>query len=139
MKISANRVVELRKSRSWSQSELARLAGLNLRTVQRIEREGVASTKSKNALADVFGLSSSDLDKTSPTNQYEFKVLEIAFDSNISLELNSPLALELNTQLNKHGQAGWKLAQVIAPESIAGGFSVPSKKLLAIMQRAINK
>ncbi|MCC6536785.1 MAG: helix-turn-helix transcriptional regulator, partial [Bryobacterales bacterium] len=40
-----------RKRRSWSQEELATAAGLNLRTIQRIETEGVASLQSLKALA----------------------------------------------------------------------------------------
>jgi transcriptional regulator with XRE-family HTH domain len=51
MKINPERVREERKRKSWSQEELATAAGLNLRTVQRIETEGVASLQSAKALA----------------------------------------------------------------------------------------
>ena len=42
MKVNATKVIGLRKKRSWSQDELATAAGLNLRTIQRIENEGTA-------------------------------------------------------------------------------------------------
>ncbi|MCC6540172.1 MAG: helix-turn-helix transcriptional regulator, partial [Bryobacterales bacterium] len=51
MKINPERVRDERKRRSWSQEELATAAGLNLRTIQRIETEGVASLQSLKALA----------------------------------------------------------------------------------------
>ena len=54
MKVDADRIRSLRKARAWSQEELAVAAGLNLRTVQRIELEGVASRQSKKALAMAF-------------------------------------------------------------------------------------
>ncbi|NOU49795.1 DUF4177 domain-containing protein [Pseudoalteromonas sp. JBTF-M23] len=139
MKISAKRVVELRKSRYWSQSKLASMSGLNLRTIQRVEREGVASNKSKIAIAEALGVNVSELYINTSSSQYEFKVLEIALDRNIALDLNNPLVLELSTELNKHGQAGWKLAQIMVPEAIMGSFAVPSHKLLAVMQREIQE
>lgn len=51
MKINPEYVRDERKRRSWSQEELATAAGLNLRTIQRIEAKGVASLQSAKALA----------------------------------------------------------------------------------------
>lgn len=54
MKIDAQRVKKLREERSWSQEHLASVAGLSLRTVQRIETEGKASPESKMAIASAL-------------------------------------------------------------------------------------
>jgi len=54
MKIDAQRVKKLREDRSWSQEHLASVAGLSLRTVQRIETEGKASPESKMAIASAL-------------------------------------------------------------------------------------
>lgn len=62
MKINAELVLKARQQRSWSQEELAIAAGLNLRTVQRIEKEGQASLQSKKALASAFEIDVRDLD-----------------------------------------------------------------------------
>jgi transcriptional regulator with XRE-family HTH domain len=62
MKINAERITRLRKKRSWSQEELAIGAGLNLRTIQRIEKEASASLRSKKALASAFEIDIHDLD-----------------------------------------------------------------------------
>ena len=62
MRINADLVRELREERSWTQEELALAAGINLRTVQRIEKQGTASLQSKKALASVLEISVRDLD-----------------------------------------------------------------------------
>ncbi|MCF6437597.1 MULTISPECIES: helix-turn-helix domain-containing protein [Pseudoalteromonas] len=137
MKINAKQVVRFRRSKSWSQEQLAEQTGLNLRTIQRIENEGVASMRSSKALAATFDVEVDSLSELDEQIRYEFKVVEIAFDARIALDFNKPLASELNAELNKHGQAGWKLAQVIAPDKIMGNYAVPDNKLLVIMQREV--
>ena len=52
----------MRKDKAWSQDELATASGLNLRTIQRIEKEATASLQSMKALASVFGLNIRDLE-----------------------------------------------------------------------------
>ena len=78
MRINAELAIELRNARAWSQEELAIAAGLNLRTVQRIESEGVASLQSKKALASAFNLETGDLDyhERPKMMKYEYKVLK---------------------------------------------------------------
>jgi len=62
MKVNAALIAKLRKERSWSQDELAGASGLNLRTIQRIEKDGSASLQSKKALAAAFDIDTRDLD-----------------------------------------------------------------------------
>jgi transcriptional regulator with XRE-family HTH domain len=62
MKINADLVVRLRRKQSWSQDELAIASGLNLRTIQRIEKYASASLQSKKAVAAAFDLDPRDLD-----------------------------------------------------------------------------
>lgn len=62
MKINADLVVKLRRKRSWSQDELAIASGLNLRTIQRIEKYASASLQSKKAVAAAFDIDTRDLD-----------------------------------------------------------------------------
>jgi transcriptional regulator with XRE-family HTH domain len=54
-------VRKLRLQRGWSQEHLAQLSGLNIRTIQRIERGQGAGLESMKALAAVFEVSFSDL------------------------------------------------------------------------------
>ena len=62
MKINADLVVKLRKERAWSQQELADAAGLNIRTIQRVENESSASLHSIKSLALALEISVQDLD-----------------------------------------------------------------------------
>ena len=62
MKINAALVLQARKTRCWSQEELAIASGLNLRTIQRIEKESSASLQSKKALASALEIDVQDLD-----------------------------------------------------------------------------
>ncbi len=52
---------KLRLQKGWSQDQLARFSGLNIRTVQRIERGQQASMESLKSLAAVFEIDVSDL------------------------------------------------------------------------------
>ena len=56
MKISSALVRRLRTERGWSQDQLATVAGLGLRTIQRVEAEGVASMATRVSLAATFSI-----------------------------------------------------------------------------------
>ncbi len=62
MKVDAERIVSLRIARGWSQDELARASGLNLRTIQRVESTAVASLRSKRELAAALDVDLQELD-----------------------------------------------------------------------------
>lgn len=61
MEVRADTVRSERQQRGWTQQHLADAAGCSLRTVQRIERHGVASNESVSALCAVFELERSEL------------------------------------------------------------------------------
>jgi transcriptional regulator with XRE-family HTH domain len=50
-----------RDSRAWSLAQLADVSGLSLRTIQRIEKTGVASQESARSLASVYECSITEL------------------------------------------------------------------------------
>lgn len=56
MKIDAARLRSLREHRAWSQEQLADIASLNVRTVQRVEAGGAASPETRMALAAALGV-----------------------------------------------------------------------------------
>lgn len=61
MKINRRILQSERKKRAWSQEHLATVSGLGLRTIQRIEKTGVASYESVQALAAVLALRTDEL------------------------------------------------------------------------------
>ena len=67
MHINSARLRELRTSRQWSQEQLAKLSGLNLRTIQRLESGAKISMESLQALAAVFEVPAESLLASDPT------------------------------------------------------------------------
>jgi len=54
MRLSNNTVRTFRIERGWSQEELALAAGLSLRTIQRVEAEGLSSLSTATSIAAAF-------------------------------------------------------------------------------------
>ncbi len=61
---------ELRLEKSWSQEDLAERAGLSLRTVQRVESDGLASLRSRRSIAHALEVSPTDLVAQKNTTRY---------------------------------------------------------------------
>lgn len=61
MRVDSKLIRAERERRAWSQEQLARVSGLGLRTIQRIEKTGAASFESAKALAAVFSLDVADV------------------------------------------------------------------------------
>lgn len=59
--MNKNSVRERRLARAWSQEQLAELASLNVRTIQRIENGGQASLDTLGAIAAAFGVTVAEL------------------------------------------------------------------------------
>ncbi len=61
MKAKSSLIRKLRTERLWSQEHLAKISGLGLRTIQRLESQGSGSNESIKALAAVFEVDSDSL------------------------------------------------------------------------------
>lgn len=61
MKLSAKTIKRLRTERAWSQEQLAEIADVSLRTIQRVEADGSASRETRMALAAAFDIDVRDL------------------------------------------------------------------------------
>jgi len=104
MRINADLVIKARKKKSWSQEELAIAAGLNLRTVQRIESEAAASLQSKKALASALDLDIHDLEsqEIDMPQQWDYRVIETKDRT------------DLQPELAHLGNDGWELVSATA-------------------------
>jgi DNA-binding XRE family transcriptional regulator len=69
MKINGEVVRVLREQKSWSQEHLATASGLSVRTVQRVEVEGVASAETRLALAAALDVPVAELIPVRPTTE----------------------------------------------------------------------
>lgn len=63
MNINSEKIKQLRIENGWSQEQLSELCGLNLRTIQRLEKRGSASLETVSALAAVFKVSVNSLQR----------------------------------------------------------------------------
>ena len=61
MQIDSKRIRSEREKRAWSQEQLAEVAGVALRTIQRVETSGAGSYETAKAIAAVFEVDVSDL------------------------------------------------------------------------------
>lgn len=134
MNINRKLILALRKERSWSQDELAVAAGLNLRTVQRIERSGMASLQSKKALAAAFNMEVTDLEsrEVAVTTQYEYRVVRFDMKWNT---LGTKFGTEFDSiekQMNDLGADGWELVRVSEILAVAYGTTA----LVAFFKRS---
>ncbi len=66
MYLDQGKVRQLRLERGWTQQQLADACGLSTRTIQRIEKDGVASLETTSALVAVFEVPRSRLLFVSP-------------------------------------------------------------------------
>jgi len=61
MLVDAKKLKLFRLSRNWTQQHLAEVCDLSMRTIQRVEKDGVASNETVAAYAAVFELDVSEL------------------------------------------------------------------------------
>lgn len=131
MRINAQLVVALRTRKSWSQEELATVAGLNLRTIQRIESDGVASLQSRKAIAAAFDVEVGELDiKEEPVMKtYEYKV--VAYKMSMMGMARTKTAANVGTSLNVEAEQGWRCVSLVPDSNTAN--------LWALLERETNK
>ncbi len=80
MEISSEKVRRARIERGWTQQQLAEVADLSLRTVQRVENQSVASNETVSALCAVLEIPRSELltdDPTRPEHQATRKRMQL--------------------------------------------------------------
>jgi transcriptional regulator with XRE-family HTH domain len=68
--VRAKLVKKSRQERAWPQQQLAEIAGVNLRTIQRLEKDGAASFETLRGIASAFGI---DVKELNPTTTYKDK------------------------------------------------------------------
>lgn len=124
MIIDKELVKTLRNKQAWSQEELAVASGLNLRTVQRIEKEGSISLQSKKALASVFGLEIENLDYIEPESCFEYK--SVVFKNDVDWlsvwgKNKKQEEYSFDVEINAYAKQGWRVHSLNYGSSVHGG------------------
>lgn len=138
MKVNAALVLKLRNARSWSQDELATAAGLNLRTIQRIENEASASLQSKKALASVFEIDIKALESKGSTVmvKHEYKTLNISIKRGFLSGISKTPLPDIEKILNEEGAHGWRLVQILTPD-ILSSWGKATENMVALLERPV--
>ncbi len=138
MKIDSALVLQLRHAKSWSQEELATAAGLNLRTIQRIENEASASLQSKKALAAVFGIDIKTLELRKPpvVMKHEYKTLNIPIKRGFMSGITKTPLPNIEKILNEQGAEGWRLVQILTPDLLAS-WGKATEHMVALLERPV--
>ena len=138
MKIDAALVLQLRNSRSWSQEELATAAGLNLRTIQRIENEASASLQSRKALAAVFEIDIAALESKGPPPvvKHEYKTLNISIKRGFLSGISRTPLPDFEKILNEQGAHGWRLVQILTPDVLSSAGKA-TETWVAVLERPV--
>ena len=133
MKIDSALVVKLRTNYSWSQDELATAAGLNLRTIQRIENSGVASLQSAKGLASALEVELHELLRSQGKTmvKYEYKTVVLPFKFGV-FKQGLP---DISAALTKEGAEGWQFKQLVLPSGDWG----KSDTMIAILERVLEQ
>jgi transcriptional regulator with XRE-family HTH domain len=84
-------VKSLRQKHNWSQEQLAQLSGLNIRTIQRVEKGDSVGLETLKSLAAVFEIDVSVL-KSENSNKNELDTAQINKDTLIDLEKSEKIA-----------------------------------------------
>jgi transcriptional regulator with XRE-family HTH domain len=138
MKVNSALVLKLRNAKSWSQEELATAAGLNLRTIQRIENEASASLQSKKALASVFEIDIKALESKGSTVmvKYEYKTLNISIKRGFLSGISKTPLPDIEKILNEEGALGWRLVQILTPD-VLSSWGKATENMVALLERPV--
>ena len=85
-KFRAERVREERLKRGWPQGQLADIAGVSLRTIQRLEKEGIAALETLKAVASAFEVDVEHLTPPPKNAKKDDVVIEDIGDEPINLD-----------------------------------------------------
>lgn len=98
MQVNLDVIKTERSNRAWSQTQLAEVSGLSLRTIQRIEKTGVASLESVKSLASVFEVDIKDIQKCLNKPVYSLKSKLVTLFGAVGLILSSLVLVPATAQ-----------------------------------------
>ncbi len=115
VKINPEGIKKLRESKSWTQEHLASVAGVSLRTIQRMEADGSSSAESRLAVAAALGVPVENINLA-------LEVGYIAFSSELR-------RIEVGA---RWGYAGLAVGTLASAAGILSGSSTPEQANTAL-------
>lgn len=74
MLLASSEIKSMRLDKGWTQKDLAELCDISVRTIQRVEKDGIASLETTLALASVFEVDKSTFLETEPSTLGGFSI-----------------------------------------------------------------
>lgn len=74
MLLASSKIKSMRLDKGWTQQDLAEFCDVSVRTVQRVEKDGIASLETTLALASVFEVDKATFLATQPSTSRGFAV-----------------------------------------------------------------
>ncbi|AQQ67097.1 hypothetical protein Mag101_05155 [Microbulbifer agarilyticus] len=134
VQVNTKKIISLRKERAWSQQQLAEVASISLRTIQRIEKSANASQESVKSISSAFSLTPADIlvketEKSSVVKraqQYFGGMLAIvgALLLYTSFSTASPIMLKVDASANNEQLAS---IQLLSEEGAESELRIESK------------
>jgi transcriptional regulator with XRE-family HTH domain len=98
MQVNIDVIKTQRSNRAWSQTQLAEVSGLSLRTIQRIEKTGVASLESVKSLSSVYEIDIKDIQKCLNKPAYSLKSKLVTLFGAVGIILSGLVMLPATAQ-----------------------------------------
>ncbi|MBQ4864185.1 helix-turn-helix domain-containing protein [Pseudoalteromonas sp. MMG013] len=98
MQVNIDVIKTQRSTRAWSQTQLAEVSGLSLRTIQRIEKTGVASLESVKSLASVLEIDIKDIQECLNKPAYSLKSKLVTLFGAVGIILSGLVMLPATAQ-----------------------------------------
>jgi transcriptional regulator with XRE-family HTH domain len=129
MRVNAKLVAALRKKKSWSQDELATASGLNLRTIQRIESDGLASHQSRKALAAAFDMEAGALDIPEEPEMARYEYKAVPYKMSMIGIRREKTANTVTEGLNKEAEEGWRCISLVPDSNLANLWALLERQI----------
>jgi transcriptional regulator with XRE-family HTH domain len=98
MQLSVDKLKQQRDLRAWTQSHLAEVSGISLRTIQRIEKSGIASQESTQSICAAYEIKIEDLLVSVP--QKVIKIKKSKYNSKFLIPAITALGLAFSFKFN---------------------------------------
>ena len=90
VKVDPARLRQMREQRAWSQEQLAEIAGIRVRRLQRVESSGVASPDTRMALASALGVAPAQLHADVQADSDKDNIADAGIDASAASSTEQP-------------------------------------------------
>lgn len=121
MLVNAKRIKQLRDQKCWSQLQLSEMAGISLRTLQRVEAKSVASQETIKSIASVFEVDCDTLLAPPPAPMQANQLASVSVSTDTSSATKNDTHIE-NSSIHAHAALKKRLIVTALIVALAAAF-----------------